>query len=557
MKYKFFADEGRLIRPLFPTERGQLRLKKSDGLNWDNLVNKHKIVYIDPGEAESSFISMDLQNITEQHNYAEIHPAMMLGICASTIPFPDHSQSPRNTYQSAMSKQAMGIPFTSHNIRADTLSQVMHYPQRPLVQTKPAQFMGFDEMPSGQIAIVAVMLYTGFNQEDSVILNEASVERGLFRASTYKTYKTDEDTNKNNITYKIQKPVTEIQRKGVNYSYLGTGLFNDDEFEKQTIIRVGKRNINGIVKEGTKVRKGDVIIGKIMIEKTKGEEIKRKDCSVIIKAGEEGTIDRVYLTKTQKGQKLVKIVIHNVKIPEIGDKFAARSAQKGTCGMLLPQVDMPFSSHSGITPDMLINSHCLPSRMTINQLQEMTMGKSCCFSGEYGDATPFGENSVNIAPKICDELRKWGFEGSGKEILFNGMTGEEIEAEIYIGPTFYQRLKHMVGDKIHARARGNVTMLTRQPLEGRSRDGGLRFGEMERDCIIAHGGSRFLVERLYDMSDPYVVPICDHCGQMVNSQTECTICNNNEISKVKLPYAAKLLKQDLEAMGIRMTINTE
>lgn len=554
---QILCDEGRLIRPVFPVNNGKLKITRKDGMSWDELVKNHKITYIDPAEAEASYIAMWPKEVTEQHTCCEIHPSMILGICASTIPFPDHSQSPRNTYQSAMIKQAMGIPYTTHGIRADTLSQVMHNPQRPLVQTKPAHFMGFDEMPSGQIAVVAIMLYSGFNQEDSVILNKSAVERGLFCASAFKTYKTDEDVIKNNISYRIMKPATEVQRKGVNYSYLGDEPFDDDELDKQMIIRVGKRNISGIVTEGTKVQKGDAIIGKIVIEKSKGESISRKDCSVIIKAGEEGIVDRVYLTKTQKGQKLVKVVIKNDKIPEIGDKFAARSAQKGTCGMLLPQEDMPFNPITGMSPSMLINSHCIPSRMTINQLQEMTMGKSSCYSGEYGDATPFGENSVDIAPKICEELKKWGFQGNGREVLFNGMTGERIEAEIYMGPTFYQRLKHMVGDKIHARARGNVTMLTRQPLEGRSRDGGLRFGEMERDCIISHGGSRFLTERLYDMSDPSMIPVCKHCGQITNTHTECSSCNDNEIVKVKIPYAAKLLVQDLEAMSVNMTIKTK
>ena len=555
------CDEGRLIRPVFPIDDGSLRLKINDGTNWKTLVDKHKIVYIDPSEAQEGNIAMWPHEITNNHHYCEIHPSMMLGICASTIPYPDHSQSPRNTYQSAMSKQAMGIPYNSHSIRADTITQVLRTPQKPLVQTKPGHFMGFDDLPAGQNAIVAINLYTGFNQEDSVLLNKSSIERGLFCADKYKTHKGDEDSKKNNISYKIQNPMDIIiksqKRHTANYSYLGTTPFNDEEFEKTPIIRVGKRDIDGVIKEGMRVKKGDAIIGKIMIEKVKGEQTKIKDCSIIIKGDEEGVVDRVYITKLEKGQKLVKVVIRKDKIPEIGDKFAARSAQKGTVGLIIPQVDMPFNPLTSMTPDMIINSHCMPSRMTINQLQEMVLGKVCSFSGETGDATPFGSNSVNAAEKICEQMGKWGFQSSGRETLYNGMTGERIEAQIYMGPTFYQRLKHMVSDKIHARSHGNVTMLTRQPLEGRSREGGLRFGEMERDCIIAHGASAFLVERLYDMSDPYQIPICDQCGQMTNTQNECHLCSNNDVTNTKIPYAAKTLKQDLEAMCIKMTIRTE
>ena len=558
---KISCDEGRLIRPVFPIEDGKLRLKTTDGTNWKDLVHNHKIVYIDPSEAQEGNIAMWPKDITDKHHYCEIHPAMMLGICASTIPYPDHSQSPRNTYQSAMSKQAMGIPYSSHDIRADTITQVLRSPQRPLVQTKPGNFMGFDDLPAGQNAIVAINLYSGFNQEDSILLNKSSIERGLFCADKYKTHKGDEESKKNNIIYKIQNPTDIIlesqKRYTANYSYLGNTPFDDNEFEKTPIIRVGKRDIDGIIKEGTRVRKGDAIIGKVMVEKVKGEQTKRKDCSVIIKSDEEGIVERVYLTTLEKGQKLVKIVIRQDKTPEIGDKFAARSAQKGTVGLILPQIDMPFNPITSMTPDIVINSHCMPSRMTINQLQEMVLGKVCCCSGEYGDATPFGSNSVDVATKICEKLGKWGFKSSGSETLYNGMTGERIEAQIYIGPTFYQRLKHMVSDKIHARSHGNVTMLTRQPLEGRSREGGLRFGEMERDAIIAHGASAFLVERLYDMSDPYQIPICVQCGQMTNTQTECHLCNNNNVTNTKIPYAAKTLKQDLEAMCIKMTIKTE
>lgn len=331
-----FCDEGRIIRAVFPVNKdnGKLYLEKEDGTNWVDLVSKNKIVYIDPSEAQMSNISMWPRNVNKIHNYCEIHPSMILSVCSSTIPYPDHSQAPRNCYQSSMSKQAMGIPYMSYNVRADTITQVMQTPQKALVQTKPANFMGFDDMPSGQVAVVAIMLYTGGNQEDSILIKKQSIERGLFAADSYKTHKADEDPTKNNITYLIQTPTGEgVKRNGINYSYLGNVPFDENIFKTNDdqIIRVRNKNIDGVIKEGVRVKKGDAIIGRIMIERTKGEEVKRKDCSVVIKSGEEGVVDKVFITKTQKGQKLVKVVIRQQKIPEIGDKFAARSAQKGTC----------------------------------------------------------------------------------------------------------------------------------------------------------------------------------------------------------------------------------
>ena len=230
------------------------------------------------------------------------------------------------------------------------------------------------------------------------------------------------------------------------------------------------------------------------------------------------------------------------------------AAQKGTTGMILPSIDLPFSAETGIVPDIVINSHCIPSRMTINQLMETVLGKSCAIEGTFGDATPFGENSRGIAQSLCDRLLSHGFEPHGEEMMINGQTGEFLEARMFMGPTFYQRLKHLVGDKIHARSQGNVTTLTRQPLEGRSRDGGLRFGEMERDCMIAHGASQFLKERLFLQSDPYSVVVCNECGQITPKVNECTSCDCDEVTRVHLPFASKLLLQELGAMNIKTAI---
>ena len=253
---------------------------------------------------------------------------------------------------------------------------------------------------------------------------------------------------------------------------------------------------------------------------------------------------------------MVKVIIRTYRIPEVGDKFASRAAQKGTCGQVFSQEDMPFTS-DGICPDIIINSHCIPSRMTVNQLMECLLGKTCSLDGTFGDATPFTNKSSNITDNICNKLQSSGFEKYGYETMYNGMTGEPLDAQIFIGPTYYQRLKHLVSEKIHSRARGHITTLTRQPLEGRSRNGGLRFGEMERDCMIAHGVSRFLKERLFDQSDPYKINVCNICGNFATTQSECRSCNTDNISMVNLPYASKLLIQELNAMSIKTVITSK
>ena len=316
----------------------------------------------------------------------------------------------------------------------------------------------------------------------------------------------------------------------------------------------------GVVRKGIHVKKGDFIIGKTLVKSSKSGDETRTDCSVAIKQGEEGIVDMVDVTTTPNGYTMVKVKIRQQRQPEIGDKVASRAAQKGTIGAIYRQEDMPFNA-DGICPDIIINPHCIPSRMTVNQLMECVLGKACAIKGAYGDATPFTSSSTgNAAERICELLAKVGMEQNnahertGWEQMTNGMSGEPVNAKVFMGPTYYQRLKHMVGDKIHSRAQGHVTTLTRQPLEGRSRDGGLRFGEMERDCMIAHGASRFLKERLFDCSDPYQIIVCDQCGMITASQDECIACRKDKVTRKNMPYASKLLCQELMAMGIKVAI---
>jgi DNA-directed RNA polymerase II subunit RPB2 len=394
------------------------------------------------------------------------------------------------------------------------------------------------------------------NQEDSVIINHGAVQRGLFWATTYRTYSEEEKKEGYNAE-KIALPPLDKRKHDANYGLL----------DENGIVRLRHRvwtDKNGKNQGGGSVyvQKGDVIIGKLTIQTDKDGDEELTDCSVVIKKGEEGYIDRIFVSTTPNGYKLVKVVIRKIKIPEVGDKFASREAQKGTVGMVYPQEDMPWTGE-GITPDIIINPHCIPSRMTINQLMESVLGKCCAIEGTYGDATPFTSSSIadektgkTIAEKLCDRLGMKGYQRCGNEMLYNGMTGEKM-GMFFIGPVYYQRLKHLVSDKLHARSTGPVTTLTRQPLEGRSRDGGLRFGEMERDCMIGHGASKFLQERLFEQSDNYSVTICEKCGNFATNKTECRSCETDQVVDVKLPYVSKLVLQELNAMLIKTHITAK
>lgn len=545
-----FSDDGRLIRPVFKVKGDKVTASEKDGTNWDELVKKGHIVYRDNREMNNAVVAFYQNELAKYHNdYCEIAPAMMLGVMGSIIPWPDHSQSPRNTYQSAMGKQAMSMYALSYLVRTDTITHVLGSPQKPLVGTKAANMMGFGDMPSGINTIVAVACYSGFNQEDSVILNKGSIDRGLFWSTSYRTHSSVEKKRSTYNFERIGTPPLDKRRKDVNYSLLDeNGIV---KLRHPTYYDNGKKCGGGSVY----VQKGDVILGKIVIRSNKSGEEDISDNSIVLRKGEEGFIDRIFISTTPDGYKLVKIIIRRLRIPEVGDKLCSRAAQKGTIGMIMSQIDMPWTK-DGISPDLILNPHALPSRMTINQLMESVLGKSSCMDGKLGDATPFSSSSIGVAEELCNRLGFNGFERTGREMLYSGITGKPIGL-VFIGTVYYQRLKHLVDDKMHARAQGPNATLTRQPLEGRSRDGGLRFGEMERDCIMGHGASRFLKERLNDQSDPYTTTICKICGNFATSKIYCKACDSDKTAKVNLPYVSKLVIQELNAMLIKckMTIS--
>jgi len=567
---RIFTDAGRICRPLFVVnEQQQLAIKKhhihslQDGqLEWKTLLTDGLIEYIDTEEEETTMISMEPNDLnpddpeeevySSTYTHCEIHPSMILGICASIIPFPDHNQSPRNTYQSAMGKQAMGIYASNYQVRMDTMAHVLHYPQKPLCTTRAMEFLHFRELPSGVNCVVAIMIYTGYNQEDSLILNQSAVDRGLFRSSYYRCYNDQEKAGS----------VGSI-------SSLASETFEKPSFDSCRGMKHGdykKLDEDGLVMPGDRVSGDDILIGKTApMDSAPGttSRFTKRDCSTAMKANEHGIVDNVLVSTTKEGYRFTKVRIRNIRIPQIGDKFASRHGQKGTIGMTYRQEDMPFTAE-GVVPDIIVNPHAIPSRMTIAQLIECLLGKVVVFQGLEGDATPFTDVTVD---DISARLHSMGYQKYGNEALYQGHTGRPLCARVFIGPTFYQRLKHLVDDKVHSRARGPVAMLTRQPLEGRSRDGGLRMGEMERDCLITHGCAQFMRDRFFCNSDQYRIHICERCGFTAHAdlkkmtpptcRTPTCVGRPYDICQIEIPYACKLLFQELMSMCISVRIYTK
>lgn len=554
------SDAGRLTRPVLRVLNNKLILNKqhineltTKNITWKDLLTDCKIdnsviEYIDPAEQNLSMIAMEPIELYKEGNYVfkythcEIHPSTIFGILASCIPFPEHNQSPRNTYQCAMGKQAMGMYVTNFDNRMDKTAYVLSYLMRPLVDTRIMNLIKLNEIPSGSQVIVAIMTHSGYNQEDSILFNKGSIDRGLFQATIYHTEK-DED-KKIHGDEEIRCKPDPSKTKGMKFG------------------NYSKVNNQGVIPENTLIENRDVVIAKVLpIKDARNDHTKLtkyEDQSRVYRTKEESYIDKNYIQRNGDGYNFCKVRIRTLRKPIIGDKFSSRHGQKGTIGNIIPEEDMPFTA-DGVKPDLIINPHAIPSRMTIAQLKETLLGKVLIQLGLFGDGTSFGKFEIK---DICKELKKVGYESKGNELLYNGLTGEQIETSVFIGPVFYQRLKHMVSDKIHSRSIGPMVNLTRQPAEGRSRDGGLRYGEMERDCMCSHGASRFNKGRLYDASDSFRVHICKKCGLIAAYNDKmhihhCKTCDNRtDFDYVELPYACKLMFQELITMNIAPRILT-
>ncbi|MDT7895575.1 MAG: DNA-directed RNA polymerase subunit B [Desulfurococcales archaeon] len=541
------TDAGRFLRPVFVVKDGKLIYSREHAealrrgeIGFEDLVRMGVVEYLDPDEEENAYIALNPSDLTKEHTHMEIYPPAIVGIAAATIPYAEHNQSPRNTYQSAMVKQALGIYAANYQIRTDTRSYLLHYPEKPLAQTKFLDVIGYNSKPAGHNMVVAVMSYTGYNMEDAVILNKSSVERGMARSTFFRLYTVEERRYPGG-----EEDIIEIPDPSV-HGYRG----------KQFYSKLGKEGIIGVE---VPVEGGEILVGKTspsrFMEEMKEFGViaaKRKDTSTGVRHGEKGIVDMVIMTTTSEGHRLVKVRVRDLGIVEIGDKFASRHGQKGVVGMLIPQSDMPYTSE-GITPDLIINPHALPSRMTLGQLMESIAGKVAALRGRYVDATPFYGEDIESLKR---ELLLLGYPMDGTEPMYDGRTGELIGSPIFIGIVFYQKLHHMVANKIHARARGQVQILTKQPTEGRAREGGLRFGEMERDSLVGHGASILLKEKMLDASDKTTVYVCTECGHIGwfdrnNKKPVCPLHGDkSKIVPVSVSYAFKLLLQELMAMLI-------
>jgi DNA-directed RNA polymerase II subunit RPB2 len=524
------TDGGRVVRPVFRV--GAAYPVGDERKDWNAWV-RTCVEYIDASETETLRIALTKDEVTS-HSHHEIHPSMLVGHMAGTIPLSDHNQSPRNTYQSAMGKQSMCVYASNFAKRLDKNAYVLCSISRPIVETRSMNILKMQEMPFGMNAVVAIACYGGYNQEDSIIMNRSAVNRGLFRGLYYTMYKDEEHRNvTSGREEKFMRPQKHNTRKFKNTSYSAV-------------------NENGIPILHATIGEEDVVIGKVVNLRHDTAGYAFRDASTTHKNAESGRIDGVWQDKNSDGYPFVKVRVVSERIPQIGDKFSSRHGQKGTVGMLMDEQDMPFTG-SGLRPDLIMNPHAVPSRMTIAQLMECIFGKICVRKGTLGDGTPYSHLKVE---ELRAQMLEMGMHPYGNEILYNGQTGEMMKAEIFMGPTFYQRLKHMVIDKKHSRARGPIVSLTRQPCEGRSRDGGLRVGEMERDCMISHGAAAFTKERLMDVSDPFTTGICKTCGTLaiVNPQEgiySCGSCGNQtDFVQKTIPYAMKLWMQELEAMHI-------
>jgi DNA-directed RNA polymerase subunit B' len=540
------TDSGRVVRPLLVVENGKLKITSDQvkslreaRMTWKELVEKGVVEFLDAEEEENALVALTEDELSKEHSHMEVSPIGIFSVITSMIPYMEHNLAGKALHGAKMFKQALGLPGVNYNLRFDTESFLLYYPQRALVKTKTVDMLGLDQRPQVQNFVVAIMPYYGFNVLDALVLNKGAVDRGLGRAAYFRTYEGIENRYPGGQVDRFEIPDEET------VGYLGEDFYR-------------KLGADGLIELESQVNEKDVIIGRTSPPRFL-EEIsefgvvkeKRRESSVTVRKGKPGSVDKVMISEAEGGNLLAKIKVRSDMAPEPGDKFSSKHGQKGVIGAIIPEEDMPFTPY-GLKPDLILNPHSIPSRMTVGHLLEMLAGKAGSLKGEIIDGTPFDEVKYEDLQKM---LKKLGFRSDGKEVFYDGLTGEKIEGEIFTGVIAYRRLFHMVAHKLQARSRGPVQILTRQPTEGKEKEGGLRFGEMEGETLVGHGAAMLLQEKFIEDADKTTELVCEKCGVIaindkIRNKRYCSICGSSKVYPVEMAYGFKLLLDELKALGV-------